>query len=208
MIKIAIVEDIPTHQDFLKATLKEEDGFNCVALINNAKEAIFRIPDLLPDIALIDLGLPDMDGVDCITQLTLLCPEVKLMVLTVHQDDNHILRALKAGAKGYLLKRSKPEQIREAIHDLYNGGAPISSEIAIKLLNFLPELKSQRTDTDFGISKREKEILEFLAKGHTYDEIATLLFISINTLKAHIYRIYLKLNADNRTEAINKYFGK
>ncbi|MES2478696.1 MAG: response regulator transcription factor [Bacteroidota bacterium] len=130
------------------------------------------------------------------------------MVLTVHQDDNHILEALKAGAKGYMLKRSKPHQIIEAIRDIFNGGAAISSEIAIKLLNLLPELKSLPTDASLGISKREKEILEYLAKGNTYDEIASKLFISINTLKSHVYRIYTKLNVDNRTEAINKYFGK
>jgi DNA-binding NarL/FixJ family response regulator len=130
------------------------------------------------------------------------------MVLTVYQDDNHIFEALKAGAKGYLLKRSKPQQIIEAIQDISSGGASISSEIAIKLLNLLPELKSHTTDASLGISKREKEILEYLAKGNTYDEIASQLFISINTLKSHVYRIYTKLNVDNRTEAINKYFRK
>jgi two-component system, NarL family, response regulator LiaR len=208
MIKIVIVEDIPTHQEFLKSILKEEDGFSCIATIDNAKEAIFRIPDLAPDIVLIDLGLPDLDGVECIAQLVKLCPLTKFMVLTVYQDDNHIFEALKAGAKGYLLKRSKPQQIIEAIQDISSGGASISSEIAIKLLNLLPELKSHTTDASLGISKREKEILEYLAKGNTYDEIASQLFISINTLKSHVYRIYTKLNVDNRTEAINKYFRK
>lgn len=208
MIKLVIVEDTPTHQEFLESIIKPEEDIDCIAIISNAKEAIFRIPTLNPDIVLIDLGLPDIDGIDCLAQLVKLCPETKFLALTVHKDDKHIFEALKAGARGYVLKSSKPSQIIEGIRDLKNGWAPISSEIAIKLLAQIPEIKNQNIISEHSISKREKEILEYLAKGLTYDEISSELFISVNTLKSHIYRIYTKLNVDNRTEALNKYYGK
>lgn len=208
MITVVIVEDLIAHQEFLKTILKDNESINCLSVIGTANEALFRIPDLKPDIVLIDLGLPDMDGVACLQQLVSLCPETKFMALTVHQDDAHIFEALKAGAKGYVLKRSKPYQIIDAISDLYNGGAPISSEIALKIINSLPERKRKVSDEELGITKRENEILEYLAQGLTYGEVAEKIFISVNTLKSHIYRIYGKLNADNRTEALNNYFGK
>ncbi|GAA4449505.1 response regulator transcription factor [Rurimicrobium arvi] len=207
IIRIAVIEDNSYHQEFISSIINKESTLDCVAVIDNGLEAVFRIPDLAPDIVLVDLGLPNIDGADCIAQLAPLCPDTKFMALTVKQDDKHIFKALQAGAKGYILKRSTPAQIIQAIHDIYRGGAPISSEIAIKILDHIPSLKKRTGNLYDSITKREHEILEHLSEGLTYDEISTKLEISINTFKSHIYRIYTKLSADNRTEALLKYFG-
>ncbi|MFA6152902.1 MAG: response regulator transcription factor [Chitinophagaceae bacterium] len=207
MIEIVIVEDQPVHQEYLNDIIQNDPMLNCRGIIDNGKEAIFRIPSLKPNLILIDLGLPDIDGISCIKELRSLLPEVKIMVVTVFQDDEHIFSAIKSGANGYLLKNKKPYQICDAIHELYAGGSPISSEIAQKILAHASLDVSNTSQLNYGISKREHEILVLLASGSSYKEIADRCFISINTLKSHIYRIYNKLQAGNRTEALRNFFG-
>jgi DNA-binding NarL/FixJ family response regulator len=154
-----------------------------------------------------DLGLPDMSGIECITRLKDKVPTVKFMVCTVHEEDEHIFEALKAGAHSYIVKRSKPYQILDAIKELHNGETPISSCIARKILNAMPKETSNKPEkAEFNITTKEADILKLLSKGHSYQEIADMSFISIKTMKWHVYNIYKKLHADNRTEALNKYF--
>jgi len=208
MISIILVEDQIAHQEYIKNILDGELGFNCLAVINNGETAIKEIIRLKPDIVLMDIGLPDKNGIECIRELKFKCPEVKFMVCTVLEEDEKILQAIIAGAHSYIVKKSKPYQIIDAIKELHEGNSPISSCIANKLLDIIAEKKDpEQARIAYNITQRENEILNLLAKGHFYQEISNELSISVKTIKWHIYNIYIKLQVDNRTEAINKYFG-
>ena len=207
MISVVIVEDLEAHQIYLRSIIERDPTVQCLGVINNGREALLKIPDFNPDIVLMDIGLPDFSGIECIIKLKHICPEVMFMICTIHQEDESVYQALKAGALSYMLKKSKPHQIIDAIHELKEGGSPISSDIARKILAEIPKIKNQdETNKEYHITPRESEILNMLAKGQSYQQIADELFISIKTFRKHIYNIYQKLHADNRTEAINKYF--
>ncbi len=155
-----------------------------------------------------DIGLPDISGVECIRTLKPLVEDVKFMVCTVFEDDDNIFEALKAGASSYMVKRSKSYQITDALLEMHNGDMPISSCIATKLLNYLPQEDEEKPEEkDYTITKQEANILGLLAKGYTNQDIADTIVIKITTLKWHIYNIFFKMKVKNRIEAINKYFG-
>lgn len=208
MINVFVVEDTQDHQIYLTTIVKSSPIMKFLGLSSNGTEAIQSIRQLKPDIVMMDIGLPDMSGIDCINALKTTCPEVKFMICTIHEEDDNVFQALKAGADSYILKRSKDYQIIDAIQDLYHGDAPISSSIARKILTHLPKQSDDKNkDTEYHITPREAEILHLLSKGKSYKEISEILFISIRTLKWHVFNIYKKLQADNRTEALNRYFG-
>lgn len=207
MINVVIVEDLPIHQLYLKTIIDQNDQLCCLDVFENGKDAIQHIPFLKPDVVLMDLGLNDINGVDCIAQLSKSCPDIKFMVCTVHDEDEKVFEALNCGANSYILKKSKPYQIIDAIIEMKEGGAPISSDIARKVLNRLPATKREIINSNYHITPREKEILNYLSQGLSYQEVADELSISIKTLKTHIHNIYKKLNAYNRTEALNRFFG-
>jgi two-component system, NarL family, response regulator LiaR len=206
-IAVVIVEDNADIKESLKAFIENAEGMICAATYENAEAALAEIPELLPDIVLMDIGLPQMNGIDCIKKLKPLCPGVQFMICTIYDEDEKIFDALEAGANSYILKRSKSEQLIEAIRDLYEGGSPMSSDIARKIvLSF--QKKSAPIRTDFGITPREEEILALLAEGLSYKELAAQIFISVKTIRKHIYNIYEKLHVHSRLEAVNKFFGK
>jgi two-component system, NarL family, response regulator LiaR len=209
MISVLIVEDQLDHQMYLNTIVSSDSELKCLGIIRNGNEAMKEILAKRPDIVLLDLGLPDMSGIDCITKLKNKVPGVKFMVCTVHEEDENIFEALKAGAHGYIVKKSKPYQILDAIKELHNGETPLSSCIARKILNYLPQQKQSNTTAqpEFHITPKEEDILKLLSKGHSYQEIADMSFISIKTMKWHVYNIYKKLQANNRTEALNKFFN-
>lgn len=207
MINVVIVEDLPIHQLYLKTIIDQDEQLCCLDVFDNGRDAIENIPDLNPHVVLIDLGLNDMNGIECITRLSKICPDIKFMVCTVHDEDENVFEALKSGANSYILKKSKPYQIIDAIIEMHEGGSPISSDIARKVLNQLPKIKSESTNDSYHITPREKEILNLLSRGLSYQEVADELYISVKTLKKHTYNIYQKLNAGNRTEALNRFFG-
>jgi two-component system, NarL family, response regulator LiaR len=209
MISVFIVDDIQEHQLYLKTILESNAEMKFLGASATGKEAINAILQLRPDIVLMDIGLPDISGIECIRSLKPMCPEVQFMICTVHEEDSNIFEALKAGANGYILKKSKGYQVIDAIKDVYNGHMPISSSIARNILNHLPQTDDEKKKpTDYHITPKEAKILNLLAKGKSYQEISDALFISIKTLKWHIHNIYKKLQADNRTEALNNYFGQ
>ena len=152
-----------------------------------------------------DNGLPGMDGIECMKILKPGMPKAQFMMCTVFDDDDHIFNALKSGASGYILKRTSPAQILEALSDLYEGGSPMSSEIARRVVKSMQESKKRSKEVEL-LTTRENEILDYLAKGYLYKEIATELFISKETVKKHIHNIYDKLHVQTRTEALNKAF--
>lgn len=213
MIRVFIVEDLPEHQLFLQTIVKSSSELDCVGVAADGHSALRSIRKQAPDVVLMDIGLPDISGIECIQLLRGELPQTRFMVCTVHEEDENLFDALKAGAHSYMLKKSKPYQILDAIREVYEGMFPISSCIAGKMLHYLDfqrietlhKGKAQK-QTEYKLTSKEHQILIELAKGFSYQEVAESVSIAITTLKWHIYNIYRKLHADNRTEALNKYF--
>jgi DNA-binding NarL/FixJ family response regulator len=172
-----------------------------------AEEALYDIPRLKPDIVIMDINLPGMNGIECIKQLKNKSPKTQFMMFTVYENDDKVFEALKAGASGYLLKNTGLIQLIESLKELYYGGSPMSAGIARKLVNLFKEQQKEIDSVEM-LSTRENEILQLLTKGLLYKEIADKISISTNTVRQHIHNIYEKLHVQNRTEAINKAFGK
>ncbi len=205
-IRVAIVEDNPGILSALEEVLKLDDNYEWAGSFATADAAIKEIPDLLPDVVLMDINLGStLTGIDCVRKLKPVQPSVLYLMCTVYEEDDKIFDALKAGASGYILKKTQPTKLLEAIKELYEGGAPMSSQIARKVvMNF--QDKKDKSIQD--LSPREREILEHLAKGLLYKEISAELGISQETVRKHVYNIYEKLHVSNRVEAINKLYGK
>lgn len=208
MITVYIVEDNKDIGALLQSIVHKNAEYEFSGLSMSGEDALKKIPELLPDVVLMDIGLPGMNGIDCVRQLKKECPSVEFIMCTVYDEDEKVFEALKAGATSYILKKSNPELLLNAIKEVYEGGSPMSSDIARKIVMRLQESNSDKVKLQFKISNREEEILIQLSKGYTYTEIADILFISVKTLKKHIYNIYEKLHVDNKVEALNKYFGK
>jgi len=204
-IKVSIVEDTDDIRNALRVLVNGSKGFECVHVFPDAEEALQNMSSKDIDIVLMDIGLPGMNGIECMKTLKPEMPKAQFMMCTVYDDDDHIFNALKSGASGYILKRTSPAQILEAIQDLHEGGSPMSSEIARRVVDSMQKSKKRSEATEM-LTDREKEILDFLAKGFLYKEIAAELSVSKETVKKHIHNIYDKLHVQNRTEALNKAF--
>lgn len=206
MISVAIVEDNKNIQQLLENVIKSDKGFLCLGVYSNAEDAVKNIPDMLPDVVLMDIGLPRMNGIEAVKQLKPQCPGVEFMMCTIYDEDEKVFEALEAGANSYILKRTEPQELLTAIKDLAAGGSPMSSDIARKVVQRI----QRKTDVkkEFGITPREEEILRLLAKGLIYKEVADQLSISVKTMKKHIYNIYEKMHVHSKVEAVNKYLGQ
>lgn len=206
-ISIAIVEDLDEVRDGLKNFLALSHDFRILDTYKTAEEALYDIPKLKPDIVIMDISLPGMNGIDCIRQVKDKSPKTQFMMFTVYENDEKVFEALKAGAAGYLLKNTGLVQLIESLKELHNGGSPMSANIARKLVTVFRE-QQKETESIRTLSLRENEILQFLSRGLLYKEIAEHLSISVSTVRQHIHHIYEKLHVQNRTEAINKAYGK
>lgn len=206
MISVFIVEDNPDIQLLLQTIVSRDNEYSCVGVAPNGTEALRRIPELLPDVVLMDIGLPDISGIECVKKLKPVCPNVEFIMCTIYDEDEKVFQSLEAGANSYILKKSKPELLLSAIREVFEGGSPMSSDIARKIVARMQ--RNGQTRADYHITPREVEVLTMLSKGLTYSEVADQLFISVKTLKKHIYNIYEKLHVDNKVEALNKFFGK
>lgn len=206
-ITVSIVEDIEDIREALRVLINGSTGFECVHVYADAEEALDKMPGNEIDVVILDINLPGMDGISCLKALKPLMPDAQFMMCTVHQDDGHIFNALQSGASGYILKRMSPAGILEAIRDLHNGGSPMSSEIARKVVDSMKN-KGKTAETVEMLTDRETEILDLLTRGYLYKEIASELFISTHTVRKHIYNIYGKLHVQNRTEALNKAYRR
>ena len=208
-IKVVIVEDLEEVIEGLSAFINKDDALQLIAAFRTAEAAALELPILKPDIAVVDINLPGMTGIECVRQVKKMVPEIQFMMFTVYENNDQVFDALKAGASGYLLKKTAPLQIIESIKELHAGGSPMSAAIARKLVSvFLDQNNPAPLKQDAVLSTREKEILELVAKGLLYKEIAEQLGISFNTVRQHIGNIYSKLHVQNKTEAINKVYGK
>jgi len=210
-ITVCIVDDVSELRHALEEIVSSADGYQCIGTMSNAAEAMTKIPLLKPDVVLMDINLGESEnGIDCVKELKPLIPSTNFMMCTVYEDDEKIFEALRAGASGYILKKTEPPKLLDAIKELNEGGAPMSSQIARKVV-FAFQNKPLSSTTLNGIEQlsfREKQILEQLSRGLMYKEIAGVLFISPETVRKHVYHIYEKLHVTNRVEAVNKYLGR
>lgn len=209
-IAVAIVEDNNDIRQALEQIISMAEGYTLAGSCINGEEAINKIPLLNPAVVLMDINLGGIDGIECVRILKELYPEMLFMMCTVYEEDEKIFEALSAGANGYILKKTTPDKLLNAISELYEGGAPMSSQIASKVVAAFKSRPpvSLSTDSLDILSKREKEILEALSRGLLYKEIADQLFISSQTVRKHVYHIYEKLHVTNRVEAVNRFFGR
>lgn len=206
MTSVAIIEDDEKIRNYLSALIAGSGEFNLIASFSNAEDAIIFFEKGLGDsieVLLTDIQLPGKTGIDFTAWLKHLRPKIQVMVLSVYDDANHVFKALKAGASGYILKTTPSGKLIEALLDLKKGGSPMSSQIARKVVMAFQDEISY-VDPQENLSLREKEVLEWLSKGYSYQEIASKLFISIETVRTHLRNIYEKLHACNRSEALRK----
>lgn len=206
-ISLALVEDLPEVREGLEQFISLSPEFRMIGSFASAEEALHELPHLAPDIVIMDINLPGMSGIECIRRVKARIPEAQFMMFTVYENDERVFDALKAGASGYLLKNTGLPQLIDALRDLYQGGSPMSANIARKLVTlFRDEHSDAQSSTQ--LTRRENEILQLLSKGLLYKEISDQLRISTGTVRQHIHKIYEKLHVQNRTEAINKAFGR
>jgi len=202
---IGIVEDQRIYSQALESMLLLSPELTLAGIWSDTESAVCEIPVIAPDIVLIDICMQGMNGIDCIRKVRLINPNVQFLVLTGHEaDDGKVFEAFKAGAAGYLLKRDGPELLIRSIKELQAGGAPLSGSIARKIINFF-SYPATRSSRDSLLTAREVEVLELLAEGKMYKEVAIQLKITMETVKKHTKHIYHKLEVQNRTEAVNKW---
>jgi DNA-binding NarL/FixJ family response regulator len=209
MIKVAIIEDNTTIRDGLTALINGTPGYSCVGSFPDCETFLHKIPALDANVVLMDIGLPGMSGIDGISRAKKIKPELNILMLTIYEDSQSVIKALCAGACGYLVKKTPPTRLLEAIKDAFEGGAPMSSLIARQVITlFQQNVGLQNEDKDSQLSAREKEVLTSLADGNNYQSIADKLFISVDTVRHHIRNIYRKLHVHSQSEAVAKAIRK
>lgn len=202
-IYVSIVDDDSQVRDSVSWLIDNSDGFKCVGAYSSCDEVLNSIEDNLPDVVLMDIAMPTTCGIECVERLKTEYPDLKILMLTNYSDDDRIFDSLRAGAVGYLLKNSSITKLCEAIKEAYEGGAPMSSEVAKKVLGYFHSQK-KITKYDAVLSKREIEVLKALTEGLSDKAIADKLFISIPTVRFHLKNIYAKLHVTSRSEAVIK----
>jgi DNA-binding NarL/FixJ family response regulator len=206
-ITVCIIEDDDWIRENLATRIRQTEGFACLGCYRSGEEAIVQVPGLAPNVILMDINLPKMNGIECVRQLKSLVPSAQILMLTVYEDSDKIFNSLLAGASGYLLKRTPQAEILEAIAEVHRGNSPMTGHIARKVVQFFNQRGSQEGELE-KLSKREREVLEHLARGVPYKEIASVLLVSIDTVRVHIKGIYGKLHVHSRGEAVAKYLGQ
>jgi len=207
MINVAIVEDNDKIRQGLSFLIDGSEGFKCNAAYPSAEDALNKLPVDEIDVVLMDIHLPGMSGIECVEKFKEIKPELQIMMLTVYEDDEWIFKSLVAGATGYILKRTPPSELLDAIKELHEGGSPMSDQIARKVVTAFQQMGKSNNDTE-NLSERENEILSYLAKGYHDKEIADHFFLSVKTVRTHLRNIYKKLHVRSRTEAVLKFLSK
>ena len=206
-ITVSIVEDIRETRENLVALLNGEPGLRCLHAYATGEEAVRGIPTDQPDVALVDIKLPGMSGIECVAKLKTMLPELRLLMLTTYEEHDLIFNSLRAGASGYLLKQMLHGELVQAIEQVHAGGAPMSMQIARKVVNYFNQLPQPAADVET-LTRREHEILELLSKGYFYKEIGSNLGISMNTVRTHLKHIYEKLHVQSRKDATVKFLAQ
>jgi DNA-binding NarL/FixJ family response regulator len=205
-VKIVLVEDNPGVRENWERLINSLPGFTCVQTCVSGEDALRVIPALKPDLVLMDIFLPRMSGIECTARLKLEMPKLQILILTAVEDDELVFMALQAGADGYLLKRTKPEDLKLAMLDVLSGGAPMTSEIARRVVESFRRA-SQQAKSDVRLSVREEEVLILLTKGYSNKEIASELSIGTETVGSHLKHIYEKMHVRSRAEAVARYMS-
>jgi DNA-binding NarL/FixJ family response regulator len=208
---ISIVEDNEKLRGTLAKVLGRAEGFKCVSDYGSAEDALADLPKVKPNVVLMDINLPGMNGVECVRKLKAIIPETQVMMLTVYEDTDNIFNALAAGASGYMLKRTPAKELIEAIHEVLRGGSPMTTHIARKVVLSFQKTAATAAKTAgelSELSEREQQVLDLLAQGLIYKEIAEKLEISYETVHTYIRRIYEKLQVRTRTEAVAKFLQR
>jgi DNA-binding NarL/FixJ family response regulator len=203
MTSIILFEDKVNMRESLKFLLESESDFQLLEMFPNCSKAAEETLRLQPDVVLMDIDMPEINGIEGVKRIKEIRPETQIIMLTVFEDDDKIFESIKAGADGYLLKKSIPLELIPAIRNAVVGGSPISPGIASKVLNAFRE-KSKPKTNNYELSKREYEVLELLTKGYSYKKIANSLFVSVDTIGTHIKNIYSKLQVNSASEAVSK----
>jgi DNA-binding NarL/FixJ family response regulator len=206
-ISVAIIEDSSGTRDVLKELLRRTPGLRCVGAYANGEEALRDLPAEDPDVALVDINLPGMSGIDCVARLKERSPRTQVLILTTYDEGDIIFESLQAGAHGYLLKNMPPTELIQAIEQVHAGGSPMSMRVARKVVKYFQFIKQSRAGLE-NLTKREQEILGYLAKGFLYKDIADHLGISLSTVRVHLHAVYEKLHVHSRTQAVVKFLGR
>ena len=203
-IRVSVVEDDPELRENLAHFLGTAPDIGCVSEHGSAEAALRELPQVKPDVVLMDINLPGMSGIECVRRLRARLPGVQVLMVTVYDDADRVFKALLAGASGYLLKANVATEIVPAVREVMQGGSPLNTLIARKVVQFFQQQPPPPRE-EAGLTPREQEVLELLAKGLTYKEIAARLGISIDTIRRHCHNIYGKMHVASRTEAVVKY---
>ena len=203
-IKVAIVDDDEGIRGSLSTLIKRAPGFKLVGEYANGETALKEIPRMLPDVVIMDINLTGMKGYECVRQLKAAHPAVQFLMLTVYEDSDSLFNSLRAGASGYLLKRTASARLLEAIRDVFSGGAPMTPQLARRVVQFFSKPAGESTPLA-KLTPAEREFLDQLAKGYAYKEIADRMSISIDTVRSYVRTVYEKLHVHSRTEAVVKY---
>ena len=206
-ISVSIVEDDPGIRSTLAKLINSSPGFRCVSDHGSAESALEEIPKLKPNVVLMDINLPGLSGVECVHRLKPLLPGTQVIMLTVYQNTEHIFNALAAGATGYMLKQTPPSELLGAIKEVNAGGSPMSSHIARKIVQSFQQSTTASKEMET-LSQREAQVLDLLAKGYLYKEIAESMEVTYATVHTHIRHIYEKLHVRSRTEAVAKHLNQ
>ena len=207
MISVSIVDDEKDLRQSITTFVNGSPGFKCVSAYGSAESALKGLPADQAEVVLMDINLGGMSGIECVEKLKTQAPELQILMLTVYEDTDQIFQALAAGASGYLLKRSSPTKLLQAIREVHTGGSPMTSSIARKVVASFRKSKPT-AEKQTHLSPREEAVLNCLAKGFTYKQIADELDISIDTIRTYLRRIYEKLHVQSRTEAVAKYLSQ
>lgn len=208
ILKVAIIEDNNTIREGLAALINGTSGYSCVGAYGDCESFISKLSTLDVDVVLMDIGLPGMSGIDGIAKAKKIKPELNILMLTVYEDSQSVFKALCAGACGFLVKKTPPSRLLEAIKDASEGGAPMSSLIARQVINVFRQSQGKTPEEEANLSAREIEVLTSLSDGNNYQEIADRLFISVDTVRHHIRNIYRKLHVHSQSEAVAKAIRK
>ena len=206
-IRVVFVEDDKRVRENFVAAIGKADGFQCAGSYSTAESAIRELPTLAPDVVVLDINLPGMDGIECLRQLRPQCPQTQFLMLTAYEESELIFQALLAGASGYLLKRAGMAELLEAIRQVCEGASPMSGAIARRVVQYFNQMGSGVSELE-RLSQREREVLELLARGAVNKEIAERLSISVETVRMYVKHIYAKLQVHSRGEAIAKFIGR
>lgn len=209
MINVAIVEDNEIIREGLSALIKGTEGYYLAGAFMDCESFLQKFRTIEPDVVLMDIALPGMNGIEGVKAAKKIKPEISIIMLTIYEDNNTIFEALCSGACGYLVKKTPPIRLLEAVKDVYSGGSPMSSNIARKVITVFQQNKNgQFEDTEYKLTERERQVLNYLSDGNNYQEISDSLYISLDTVRHHIKNIYKKLHVHSQSEAVAKAIRK